>query len=719
MDEPREKLKVEEKCNKELSSKCNGDPIISPPIYFLVREQAKLMVTIKEIQRRLKLLEESQNNVTSVVQDIQFQINFKDCNNRATSLPTLMLSGDLNSNVKSGKKELPNSFTAMLSDQLLDEKCFKEEIQIKDNSYEKNNILEELTNLRENGILSQSLHKKNDDKLILDCDKQDSGLESDHGQGVNLQTDSKNILPDSFNKNKKDQDELLVLLDIIKERGISLRQEVDDLKELTRSDIDLNSLPVDVEVEKEMERLHTEKESLQQLIEEVEDEKLSMKNKLVFLEMASQELKEENKKLIDNLELALSEKQQLEMKIHSLHMQFVKGTSTPKADSWPPLRFKNSERPKKLDKESSHLKISHILNETNMLELQRKLLLYLMENEVLYAKLWHAEQSLTSRTSEWKKKEVNLHSRIRHLAAAKDELQIKLGENNLELTAAQAKVQMLEKVLGAVTQDSRDIFDMISTNKSSVKDLYSLPLVLRDGTGKKCDHLCREIKPFSDQSTYVDITLIQSDKCQELNTDRKNYTLQYTVASTMEGKEPRSSTPFPTENGWGSGTTNSTLITFNDINAEMSLSKMSDATELSVTESDFTPIMSDQQLSRTVTHTENNLKSSLSELSDVNASSSIWEDNIKINSSVMQNGHLISSINGSANSSIVNTSLCQTDDQFQSNEKINPKEGKQSLGINVGYDFGMHLKNSADIRQQIQDILDHITGITAADEALV
>ncbi|XP_023220939.1 uncharacterized protein LOC111622748 isoform X2 [Centruroides sculpturatus] len=716
MEESREVLKAEEKCSTESPNKFTGDPTISAPIYFLVREQAKLMVTIKEIHRRLKLLEESQNNVTSAVQAIKFQMNLAECNNHAVSLPILMHSKDsISNNVKSEKSELQNSFVTVFSNELPSNKKHDTvEINKQDsyNNCEKSEFMKDHIDLKENEIKFQSLCEVTD-KLITDCDKQDSGLESDHGQGGNHHTNSGGMFSDIKSK-KKDQDELLVLLDIIKEKGISLRQEVDDLKELTKSDIDHNSVSVGSEVEKEMERLNTEKESLQQLIGEVEDEKSTMKNKLLFLETASQELKQENKKLIENLELALSEKQQLEMKIHSLHMQFVKGTSTPKAESWPPLRFANSEKSRKLEKDSSNIKISHILNETNTLELQRKLLLYLMENEVLYAKLWHAEQSLLTRTSEWKKTEVNLHSRLRRLAAAKDELQIKLGENNLELTAAQAKVEMLEKVLGAVTQDSRDEFNFGYSNRSSFKDMYSLP-VLREGANKKFNPFCREIKPFSNQSTFVDITLVHPEKCQKLSNDIDHY--EYMAASTIEANEPRSSTPCPIENEWVSCATNSTLITFeNNTITDTSTSKTTDK-ELSIMESDYTPTLS-QQLSRNEVRTENHSKSSLSDFSNGNESS-MWESiSNKEHTPMIHNGFSVSALNSSLNTNVIKT-VCQNDNQFPiSNEKTNAIQAA-SLNMNGEYDFGMHLKNSADIRQQIQDILDHITGITAADEALV
>ena len=101
--------------------------------------------------------------------------------------------------------------------------------------------------------------------------------------------------------------------------------------------------------------------------------------------------------------------------------------------------------------------VSSILKETSVVDLQRQVLIYLVENAVLHTKLGELEQLLSSKTIESSKIENSLKDETRLLMMENRELRISLDEQKLETNALRSKVSMLERVLNSVSAENREL----------------------------------------------------------------------------------------------------------------------------------------------------------------------------------------------------------------------------------------------------------------------
>ncbi|CAL1286973.1 unnamed protein product [Larinioides sclopetarius] len=101
--------------------------------------------------------------------------------------------------------------------------------------------------------------------------------------------------------------------------------------------------------------------------------------------------------------------------------------------------------------------VSSILKETNVVDLQRQALIYLVDNAVLNTKLREAEHSLSSKHIESEKVENALKEEARLLMMENRELRISLDEQKMENTSLKSRLVMLEKVVQSVSNENQEL----------------------------------------------------------------------------------------------------------------------------------------------------------------------------------------------------------------------------------------------------------------------
>ncbi|XP_076327212.1 uncharacterized protein LOC143234055 isoform X2 [Tachypleus tridentatus] len=308
-------------------------------------------------------------------------------------------------------------------------------------------------------------------RLTMESDnKQDSGLDSDCrdlGQDSSLK-----LLSDTYHFNMCGQverdtrepcmfglsDELSVLLDTINQKGLVLREQLDIINEERDGDCLTNYL-------QDLVSNHHTKNTVKVKLEQVEKERNSLSDKVMQLEVACQELESERKLLEERLEITIFEKDQLEFRIRDLCNQYVKSDVTESVqwsdDKIPDLDL-TSKGGKSRELEASHsfplgmtsqVKVSSVLKETNVLELQRQLITCVVENDVLHTKIQQLEDFQQAEKLGCEK----FWGKIKKLQSEKEELYITLQANKIELETVQARIVMLENSLQALTQENQEL----------------------------------------------------------------------------------------------------------------------------------------------------------------------------------------------------------------------------------------------------------------------
>lgn len=445
--------------------RCQKTPCdITGPVYFLLREQAKSQVAIRDLQEQLKVVEGRQEDMVLAINGIQ---NHLECfKGHINELPSVQEKCTCNEEkLKTCNiSRLPNSKNVTTNRNL--------DISIKRENFlpSEDTSLTSSSKINQTNCISKQNGKTNMtvDTVIVDIDnKQDSGLESDcrdqgHDSTYTL-TDSVRYVGENCDINDgnllNSKDELSLLLDMISQRGLYLQQEVAELKkQKTMTD----EIPL-AESKQEVKKLHNDNVQLQQQLTAVEEERENLRIQLSHLESASQKMESERKRLQERLDAAMSEKKQLISKIDGLHMQFVKqenGTSkSQKSNNSEQLSLKEKGKII-LNSEENRNKVSSILKENNVLELQRQLLTYTVENEVLQTKLEQTLQIYRTRVSQWEKSENMLKTHIKQLMKEKALLHKKLDETSFELNNTKANNKLLERTLRTVSYniDSRKPF---------------------------------------------------------------------------------------------------------------------------------------------------------------------------------------------------------------------------------------------------------------------
>lgn len=458
--------------SRRSTGNAQSDMAISAPIYFLIREHAKSLVAIKELRERMTATEVFQGNVATAFQNIQQKIV---CDHGCRKFPRNGTKYSVNEVVQQVSPTCGSGHFKSSSLKLGKSQCFS-------SVHPSSDIL--------NNVCADSKVR-----LTMESDnKQDSGLDSDcrdHGQdsSLTLVTDTFNIVCAKRGISQSDcdmleaDDELTILLDVINEKGLTLRKQLDNLSQKHNTK-DKDYL---MKYQHDMLSTHQTKRNIDMKLKLVEKEKKTLCDKVMQLEVACQELDRERKWLEERLEIALLEKCQLELHIHGLYVQYVKTDSSKTCqcsdDFTAGLGFspKNSQPEKQVEsksvftKENSQIKIPSILNETNILELQKQLITCIMENEVLHAKAQQLEEIQKEKGEGlWKK----FRSDIKQLQDEKEELYITLQANKIELETVQAKVVMLENAVQALTQENKELGKQLDesleqiTAYSRYKQLY-------------------------------------------------------------------------------------------------------------------------------------------------------------------------------------------------------------------------------------------------------
>ncbi|XP_067127365.1 putative leucine-rich repeat-containing protein DDB_G0290503 isoform X1 [Centruroides vittatus] len=437
--------------------RCQKTPSdITGPVYFLLREQAKSQVAIRDLQEQLKVVEGRQEDMVLAIHDIQNHlVCFKD---HINEFPPIQQKCTCNTEkLKSCDISRISNNKNVTSNRKLNVSAKRENFMPSEDV-----SITSASKLNQINCISKQDEKSNMtvDTVIVDIDnKQDSGLESDcreqgHDSTYTL-TDSVRYVGENRDVNDgsilSSKDELSLLLDMISQRGLYLQQEVAELKKQKTM-----AEEIPLESKQEVKKLHNDNVQLQQQLSAVEEERENLRIQLSHLESASQKMESERKRLQERLDAAMSEKQQLVSRIDGLHMQFVKqenGMYKPgKNNGSEQLSLKEKSKII-LNSEENRNKVSSILKENNVLELQRQLLTYTVENEVLQTKLEQTLQIYRTRVSQWEKSETMLKTHIKQLMKEKAFLHKKLEEMSYEITTTKANNKLLERTLHTMSHN--------------------------------------------------------------------------------------------------------------------------------------------------------------------------------------------------------------------------------------------------------------------------
>lgn len=432
------------------SAKASSDLSVPGPIFFLIKEQAKSLLAIKELQDRVQALEGFRNDIFYAIQDIQQTMHYParqsqlkvppdDVPVRSASVPSG--EGCVSPNSSNFKSWTLNPKPRRHKDTVVTP-CAR--TKVKDGSTcklsSRSTLKPPATSLSSQAASTST--KGDPTSTILESDKQDSGLDSDcreHGSQESI------LAP---------KDELLLLLEMIDERGVQLQEKVQEMEQAQAS----MGQGRDCAPRSHSELLEFHRKELQARLSEMEVERENYRTMVRQLQSTIHRLEGEKVAYEHKLQATLVEKKQLERKVHSLHLQYVRGepSSVPplKAESWPLAHCQDAQSLSGLERlrrevkgiksEEGKAKVSAILRESNPIELKKLLLLYTLENQSLQDKAEKKDQKWYSDLSEWKTTEASLRTDIQNLIQERDEYVEALRRHQTEMRTLQAKYKVLE-----------------------------------------------------------------------------------------------------------------------------------------------------------------------------------------------------------------------------------------------------------------------------------
>lgn len=331
------------------------------------------------------------------------------------------------------------------------------------------------------------------------------------------------------NKHVEEDDELLKLLDLIDQKSVILLKQVEGgaEEEETKRASDMS----DSSSALLLDNLLFEKVDTQRQLSEVKAERDELRCRLAKLELATEAVTKEKLKVQQQLDFTLQEKQSLQDKIHRAGDHKQKSESLGYMED---IEKANIKRKYLQFSEKSKLRVSTILKETNVLELQKQLLTYVMENDVLRAKL---QQDEPSRLASWLKVEAKLKNELKEVLETTQNLQETIRTKNLEIASLKDKICALEEALDSdecvknfgmgSNDDWREPGVLNVYNKRSNLNLspysalgygdfsktQSLPaMLLLDAQAKMQEHI-KEQKKFTnvyDTNSFTDVPLNHS-----------------------------------------------------------------------------------------------------------------------------------------------------------------------------------------------------------------
>ncbi|KAJ9594678.1 hypothetical protein L9F63_014012, partial [Diploptera punctata] len=332
------------------------------------------------------------------------------------------------------------------------------------------------------------------------------------------------------------EDELWNLLDVIHRKGTKLREEVEHLQQSLQRERNLlldkvadmeaaNMAGRQTRSDDEIRSLQRERDLLLDKVSEMEAETLASRARASQLQNELGCLIEAKRDLEEQLKAAVSQKSELNSRIHDLHMQFVSGNKNNGTSSYAPLsdseRLRNvvsnirtvhsqTSIPRqelsdsvKAEEDSGRVrlklgtldgivsspsriartargvvpdphKVAAILQEFSAIELQRHLLTTSVENKALHQRL---EKTVKSH--------VDLVEQFEKIKDENDDLKFQLEEKSIELEGTRARVRVLERLNHKTTQDTSTTLPPIlpiEATTNPILPLLALPMPTEENT---------------------------------------------------------------------------------------------------------------------------------------------------------------------------------------------------------------------------------------------
>jgi predicted nuclease with TOPRIM domain len=301
------------------------------------------------------------------------------------------------------------------------------------------------------------------------------------------------------------EDELWNLLDVIHRKGTRLKDEVEALQGALREQGNMREENDFQRVlftgsADDIRQLRQERDLLLDRLAEMEAEVLAGRVHTSRLQEDLENLLSAKHDLEEQLKAVVSQRGEVNSRIHDLHLQFVtkSGSSSPDGDKSKVLSAGDSldrrdsttsqRTPRKSSKSVLDLvlgdkipkvkvpdskKIAAILKEQDPLVLQKHLLTSTVQNQVLSQQLDTAARV-----------EIGLADKLDKAREENDELRFQLEDKNIELEGTRARVRMLEQLQKSVTNTSPDVIPDHPLSRSeittaSMKAMSPLPLNLQ------------------------------------------------------------------------------------------------------------------------------------------------------------------------------------------------------------------------------------------------
>lgn len=533
-----------------------------PPIVFLVRQQAKSVVAIHELEDRVRTLEDVQEGVFNAVHDLQEQYSLTAASYSDRSNPFYP------------RTRVPQKFAKSAFEPVTPIARYSEM------------------------PVNQSDTKKKDDFGKGDENKQDSGVDSDCQNPMSLSTTlplPRHKIPvvSSYPENgasiaTSDQDELSLVLDELALRGAALRRKLQFYEsqharlaqDNAQATGGIASECVDNVGSSSFSALFQRCKILEDKLQEFISENDFLGKKTVEMQSVIDKLQLDKSLLEEKMEGAIKDRQQLEKTIHSFHSRFQKTSSDKKLSD-------GSVRPVLKKHEESKLKVQTALKEKEPLELQKQLMLCIIENEVLLNKNEMTEKMRLSVVEDGARNEAKLRERIRNLTLEKQQVselaerrKKEIEQVKSQLSIVKGKLEQMEqhhlntpprrdvskRPFGLNRNRTNQLLSMVNfSSRNRDKDCQSLPPTLTRDI--ETTHYVYEIQPLKDTSSYLNITSDYPADLLEIEEEGSNDCYDHVLSSTPITK--RASKNEAVQNGplmdvWATGTedkqTSTTLL---------------------------------------------------------------------------------------------------------------------------------------------------------------
>lgn len=343
------------------------------PFHYLISEQAKSLVALQELQHEVGALLEFRDLVIETFPNLRTKL--------ATSTPSTMMMSNHTSNIPVASR-----------------RDWEPGVRVrrKLNNKDDNRSKKTETTIQDSGFSTET-----------------SSKETHSASSTALQ----NSAPTETNVNDETEDELWNLLDIIHRKGTRLKEEVESLQGVLREhneDSDFQRVLFHSSTD-DVRQLRRERDLLLDRVAEMEAEVLASRMHTSRLQEDLENLLTTKHDLEEQLKAIVTQRGEVNSRIHDLHLQFVaKSTpSSPEHDrpklissgaSKRDLLSSSHSTPVKVKKSDdldivlgtkipkvksvSSIKIKAILNEQNPTILQRHLLISTVENEVRFNQIF-------------------------------------------------------------------------------------------------------------------------------------------------------------------------------------------------------------------------------------------------------------------------------------------------------------------------------------------